>query len=277
MLLGIDTYSYHLAFGAHPEFRPSHPMDLFAFIERASELGVNGFQIDPMHLGSREGHYLTAIRDDARSRGLFVEHGIMSVRAEDITAGVEECSLLGAHVLRGFLGFDRYRRSTDVRREIDHAEDQLRRSLPVLRDAGVRLAIENHGDLTSTELVELVERVDDPAVGICLDTGNALALFEDPLAAAERMVPFAISTHFKDCAVIPTGSGFMVTGASLGKGILPMDQLFRLIEEEGVVDRLILEIPMEPGHNERQSLEQEDEAVRQSVAFLRERLLPVSA
>jgi len=146
-----------------------------------------------------------------------------------------------------------------------------------LKDAGVRLAIENHGDLTSTELAELVERIDDPAVGICLDTGNPLAVFEDPRAAVERMVPFAVSTHFKDCAVIPTGGGFRVTGAPLGKGILPLDDLFRLIEEQGEVSRILLELPMEPVANERESLEREDEAVRLSVAFLRERLLPVSA
>jgi sugar phosphate isomerase/epimerase len=153
---------------------------------------------------------------------------------------------------------------------------EIRHSLPSLHDGGVRLAIENHGDLTSTELVDLVERIDDPAVGICLDTGNALAVFEDPLAAAERMIPFAVTTHFKDCAVIPTGSGFRVCGAPLGRGMLPLEDLFRLIEEQGEVDRLILELPMEPGGTERESLEREDEAVRASVAFLRERLLPVS-
>jgi len=277
MLLGIDTYSYHLAFGAHPEFRPSRPMDLFMFMDRASELGVSGFQIDPMHLASRERHYLVTIREEARARGLFIEHGIMGVRAETIRAGVEECSLLEARILRTFLGCDRYHPSTLLSKEIGRAEDEIRRSLPVLHDAGVSLAIENHGDLTSTELVGLIERIDDPAVGICLDTGNALAVFEDPLAAAERMVPFAVSTHFKDYAVVPTGSGFRVSGVPLGKGILPLDDLFRLIEEQGEVDRLILELPIEPGETERQSLEREDEAVRMSVAFLRERLLAVSA
>ena len=277
MLLGIDTYSYHLAFGAHPGFRPSRPMDLFGFMDRASDLGVSGFQIDPMHLASRERDYLAAIRDEAGARGLFLEHGIMSVRSEDIRRGVDDCSVLGSRVLRAFLGFDRYRPSIDISAEISQAEEQIRQSLPALHDAGVRLAIENHGDLSSSELVDLIERIEDPSVGICLDTGNALAVFEDPLEAAERMAPFAVSTHFKDYAVIPTGSGFRVTGVPLGQGVLPLDDLFRLIKDQGEVDRLILELPMEPGNTERQSLEQEDEAVRMSVAYLRERLLPVSA
>jgi len=277
MLVGIDTYSFHLAFGAHPEFRPLRPMDLFAFMDRASEFGANGFQIDPMHLASREASYLAAIREEAAVRGLFIEHGIMSIRSAAIRAGVEECVALGANVLRAFIGFERYNPSTRIHEEIDRAEKEIRHSLPMLHDIGVRLAIENHGDLTSTELVELVERIDDPAVGICLDTGNALAVFEDPLTAAERMIPFAVTTHFKDCAVIPTGSGFRVCGTPLGRGILPLEDLFRLIEEQGQVDRLILELPMEPGGSERESLEREEEAVRTSVAFLRERLLPVSA
>ena len=38
------------------------------------------------------------------------------------------------------------------------------------------------------------------------------------------------------------------------------------------LDRLILEIPLEPGRGEKHSLEREEEAIRRSVAFCKENL-----
>ena len=47
MQLGLDSYSYHLAFGAHPDFSPKRKITLFDFIERVAALRLDGFQIDP--------------------------------------------------------------------------------------------------------------------------------------------------------------------------------------------------------------------------------------
>ncbi len=272
MLLGLDTYSHHLAFGRHPDFHPDRPMDLFAFVEKVSEYGLNGFQIDPMHLAATDDEYLATVREEAESRGLFVEHGIMSTRAADIRRGIKICRKLGSSVLRAFIGFNRYDPGTSVGEELDRALREIASCVPDLERSGVRLAVENHGDVMSDELVDLVEEIESPSVGICLDVGNSLCVLEEPLAAARRMVPFAFSVHFKDYTIQGTPSGCKMTGVPLGEGVLPLFELYRLIEEEGVLDRLILEIPVEPGHGEKHSLEREEDAIRRSVAFCKENL-----
>jgi hypothetical protein len=51
MLLGLETFSYHLAFAYRQ-------MDVFSIIQRASDLGLDGFQ--PIVEGENFGH----LRDD---------------------------------------------------------------------------------------------------------------------------------------------------------------------------------------------------------------------
>jgi sugar phosphate isomerase/epimerase len=247
-------------------------MDLFAFMEKVTDYGLNGFQIDPMHLAATDDEYLTAIREEAESRGFFLEYGIMSTRAEEIQKGVDICQTLGSTVLRAFIGFNRFDAGTSVSEELDIALREIGPCLSRLEASGVRLAIENHGDVRSDELVGLVEEIDSSHVGICLDVGNSLCVLEDPLAAAQRMIPFACTVHFKDYTVEGTPTGCRITGVPLGEGVLPLPDLYRLIDEEGSLDRLILEIPVGPGHGEKHSLEWEEEAIRRSVAFCNENL-----
>lgn len=42
---GLFSYSYYLAFGKHDTFQPKEhkPMDIFSFIDRVVELGLDGF------------------------------------------------------------------------------------------------------------------------------------------------------------------------------------------------------------------------------------------
>ena len=245
-------------------------MDLFEFMDRLAELDLNGFQIDPMHWKDLSRRDLQAVRREAGARHLFIECGAMGISMPEIKKGMRACAILGARVLRSFLGFNRFSLDTDVHRELQHAEEQLRSVLPLLGHEGIKLAIENHLDVRSRELVALVEELHSPHVGICLDTGNSLCVLEDPLKATAQMAPFAFTTHFKDCAILGTPSGCKIVGAALGKGVLPLPELYRIISAEAGLDRLLLEIPCDAGAGGHQAIVNEDCAVRESVRYCRD-------
>lgn len=272
MLLGLDTYSYHIALGTDPAVKPRRPMDLFELMDRMEELQLSGFQIDPMHWRDLSRRDLQAVRREADARHLFVECGTMAVSVPEIKKGVHTCAILGARVLRTFLGFNRFSRSTDLHHEIERAREDICAALPLLRGEGIRLAIENHGDVRSRELVALVEEIDSPHVGICLDTGNSLCVFEDPLRATEQMAPYAFSSHFKDCAILGTPSGCRIVGAALGEGMLPLPELYRIVSSETGLDRLLIEVPWDAASGGRRAILEEDRAVRESVRYCRESL-----
>jgi len=272
MQLGLDSYSYHLAFGAHADFSPTKKMTLFEFIERVAALKLDGFQIDPMHLASREKSYLAEIRSLAEANHLFLEYGTIGVEPENLARELEICQWLGSPVLRTFIGFNRYDARTNVPAEIQQAIANLNQVKNLVETAHVKIALENHGDVATDELLQIVRSVDHPLVGICLDLGNPMLTLESPLPAAEKMAPFAVTTHFKDYAVQLTNYGCKITGVALGDGNIDLHAAARILRTQSTLDRIILEIPIEARNNETEALAFEDECVRRSVIFARERL-----
>ena len=269
MKLGLDSYSYHLAFGAHADFEPENKMSLFQFIERTAELGLDGFQIDPMHLEHRDDGYLGEILSLKKEKNLFLEYGTIGIEAENLANELDICLKLESPVLRTFIGFDRYDKSVRIKQEIERSIDQLTRIKARAEAVDVRIAIENHGDVTSDELVAIIQQVDSPNIGICLDLGNSMMTLEEQLRAATKMAPYAFTTHFKDYAVGMTNYGFKVFGVALGDGNIDLHAALRILKEKANLDRIILEIPVEAGADEKRTLEKEDDCVRRSVEFAR--------
>jgi 3-oxoisoapionate decarboxylase len=272
MKLGLDSYSYHLAFGAHADFRPRRPLTLLGFIERVARLGLDGFQIDPLHLESRARTYLDEVRAAAAARGLFVEYGTLGLEPRRLRRELQVAARLGSPVLRTFGHFDRHHPRTRVAEVWRRGVAALREVAPVARDLGIRLAVENHGDFTTAELVRLVEAVDSPAVGICLDVGNPLLTLEEPLVAIRAMLPHVVTTHFKDYAMRPTHAGAKIVGVALGEGIIDLPAAVKLLRSAPALDRIILEIPIEAQADEAAALAHEDRCVRRSVRHVRGRL-----
>jgi 3-oxoisoapionate decarboxylase len=106
-------------------------------------------------------------------------------------------------------------------------EAQLREVLPEFRQAGVALAVENHETSSCHDLRRLVETVNDPNLGVCLDSVNSLGRGEGVWEVAEVLLPFTINLHVKDFTVTRGGTdmGFTITGAPTGTGKLDILRL----------------------------------------------------
>ena len=72
------------------------------------------------------------------------------------------------------------------------------------------IAIENHQDFTSADLIELCAQAGE-AVGITLDTGNSFPVGEAALDFARTVAPRVLHVHLKDYRVQPTARA---TGSS---------------------------------------------------------------
>jgi sugar phosphate isomerase/epimerase len=63
----------------------------------------------------------------------------------------------------------------------------FRDAVKTARDYGIRMAVENHIDFTSDEMVTLLDAVDSPYLGINFDTGNFLRLLDDPVKGMDKL------------------------------------------------------------------------------------------
>ncbi len=96
---------------------------------------------------------------------------------------------------------------------------------PVVRKQGLKLAVENHKDWLVPELVSMLKRIESEYVGVCIDTGNSIALLEDPMAVVEAYAPYAVSTHLKDMEVSEYEDGFLLSEVPLGTGYLDLKKM----------------------------------------------------
>ena len=116
---------------------------------------------------------------------------------------------------------------------------RLARIAPRAAAAGVSIAIENHQDFTSADLMELCVQAGD-AVGITLDTGNAFPVGEAPLDFARTVAARVRHVHLKDYRVQFTDEGYRLVRCAIGEGAVPFRELVEILGRD-------LTASLEPG------------------------------
>src|SRR5581483_2794189 len=98
-----------------------------------------------------------------------------------------------------------------------------------------RLAIENHGDLSAAELVELLDLVGDETLGVCFDTANALRVGDEPRAAARQLAARTQLVHLKDVEPLALVDDPVAGPRSVpyGEGVIPVAEVLRVMEDAG--------------------------------------------
>ena len=235
MLLGLETFSYHLAFAYGK-------MDIFDFIKRTAEFELDGVEIniegaDLAHLGSDDPGFLRDVRAMTDELGLYVELDTCDTNPQNLTRALDICKTLGADRLRVYSSV-----GAEVKEELEHAAEDFRQVIPLCADYGVRIAYENHEYETSHDVLKVVREVNSEYVGTHVDTGNSMLMWEEPIAAIENMAPYAMSTHFKDHVVIMAGGQPVVVGVPLGKGSIDCAEAFRILAEQSPLERINIEV-----------------------------------
>ncbi len=225
------SYSMRQAKGAgsaaHPGFHDG--LDL---IKHVAELGGGGGQV-------RVAGWDTAMAERVRAfcekAGLFVEGQIGLPKDADDAARFERelatLKLAGGRIARTILHGGRRYEVFDSLPAYEawrkRAWESLRLAEPIVRKLGMKLAIENHKEVRIDELLDLVKRTGSEAIGICVDTGNSIALLEDPYEVVEAYAPFAMSVHVKDMGVKATPEGFLLSEVPLGDGFLDLPRIVK--------------------------------------------------
>lgn len=252
--IGLDHYTI-----AH---RGLSPQETFQF---ASECGIDGVQfLEPSTIDPRlDPTSLGDFRDLAADMGLYLEVGLPSpnpVRrgrelGQSISAAeharflvphLQALAALGCRHARVYVGdrHDRFRSDVRWPAQIEATLEVLTLLTPLLRDLELRIAIETHADLTVTELLDLLARLDDRAFGVTLDTGNLPMRLDDPLDAVALLAPWVLCTHVKDAVLAFTPRGLCWQARPVGSGILPMTDMLAILIQNN--PQLMLSIELHP-------------------------------
>ncbi|MBV9286730.1 MAG: sugar phosphate isomerase/epimerase [Hyphomicrobiales bacterium] len=236
-VLGLNPYglTYHLGLqGAGGPRANPNGAGLDGFIAIATELGARALEIYDPWLRTMSDDELRALRDRLHALGMtpVISSGLMMGPFE---SALRSARILDARVIRygltGVLCGDRHALGEKWTELVARVRAALADHGPRAADAGRTLAIENHQDFGSQELVAFCESTQ--GVGICFDTGNAFPVAEAPLDFTRRIAPHVVHVHLKDYRVQFTDEGIRLVRCAIGDGAVPFPAMLDALAEPG--------------------------------------------
>lgn len=234
MNLGLDSFSYYM----HWKYAGQ---TIDQLLDRVHGMGLSALQINingPRHralTGTTVEHF-QRVGARAKALGITLEVASGGTDPSKLRLVLELARQLGAEVVRTTVN---EQGSEGV---IARAASLLRQVAPEYEDVEIALAIENHEDLTAVEVVDLIERIDSPAVGAVYDSGNSMPFYQDPVAEARLLLPYVRTTHIKDHVLVRNGDTVWSVGTPFGKGRIPLAEIVSVLREAPHLSRIMTQV-----------------------------------
>jgi len=287
MLLGLHTYSFHLHgmgqnWGGY-ELAWPRVMDIYSLMDEAETLELDGLHITAVDCESTDPDNLKKIARYAKDRGLFLEYNFslneeFDTRLNNTFAeAIAIADALGADVAKVSLDIRRPRplcasgHHPEVVQQLKRIAEQLHAAAPQAEAAGVRIAVENHTETLSSEVLWLIDQVGQACVGACVDTVNSVMVLEDPMRAIENLVPRSFTNHFCDHRIERDQFGCRFTGVACGDGDIDLKRALDLIKTQSAMERINIEVEWDAGTDPpEEARRREREAVERSIRYCRD-------
>jgi sugar phosphate isomerase/epimerase len=272
----------------------SGQMSIFEWIKLADELRVDGLEFYNNFADVKDSKNWSTVRKAVEETGMVIPMMCASpdftipdplLRKQEIEKeiyAIEMSAALGAKYCRVLSG----QRRKDITKEegMNYVVDSINACLPVAKDLGIILIIENHyKDDFWTEpefaqmmdvFVDLVSRIDSPYFGVNFDPSNAIAAGEEPLELLEKVKHKVLTMHasdrylangtIEDLRKAEGGSAGYVSffkHGVIGKGLNDYDAIFKTLKDVGFDSWISIEDGVD-------GMEQ----MYQSVDFLRKKI-----
>jgi sugar phosphate isomerase/epimerase len=226
-VLSDETYSLR-------ELIAQRKLSLLTAAAFHKKLDIKGVSLNDLYFDSWDRDYLDKIKqsfhDNDRIITCLIMEGELATpdaearrkQIESNTAKLKAAGYLGAPVVRMNLG-GVSRGESNLKHGVDRCVSAFKGMLPLARDLGVRITIENHGGVSGTVegILAVVQGTDPKWVGSLLDFGNPPVRFNPAVFA--KLAPYAYHTHVKARGFKADGEA---VGADYGKllGILKKDK-----------------------------------------------------
>ncbi len=171
MKVGIDSYCYHRFFGeVYPDQKPpAKNMTMQDFLVRARELNVDGVSLESCFFPSYDAAWFKDLKsqlDEYKFDRVYawghpdgLERGQNWTAYDEMVAGVPHAKAIGADVMR-VVGSSLMFRHEPHGPQIEALAKMFKKAVIVAKEYGVKMAVENHIDFTSEEILQLLEMVD---------------------------------------------------------------------------------------------------------------------
>ena len=134
-------------------------------------------------------------------------------------------------------------------------------------DRNIQLGLLPHLDYRAGELAEVMQQIDQPALKMAFDTANPFPVCEDPVDAAQIVLPHAVAVALKDVQIYPYRSNDVtIWGTPIGQGSVDFDAILPMLQEKlpnPATTTICVKLRLPPDNTEHAAW------LQQSLAFLR--------
>jgi len=279
MKVGIDSYCYHRFFGeVYPQqAAPERKMTLEDFLKRAEELGVDGVSLESCFVPRYDKEYLSGIKgilDEYKLDRVWawghpdgLEGGKNEKAYDEMIQNLEHAVAVGAKVMR-VVGSSYTFRFEPHGPQIERLSKMFLEAVKTAEKYDVKMAVENHLDFNSDEMLIMLNNVNSPYLGINFDTGNFLRVLDDPIQGMEKLARYVYATHVKDLKPqkgVPVNEWYFFSCTPVGEGLVDNQRLAQILKDNEYEGFLAVEIDfLHPDYKNN-----EDKAVADSIKELK--------
>ena len=258
--VGLSSLAWRWSTSAdYLQTRPA--LDVHDLLQKSARLGAKVVQLcENVPLVNMADGELDKVRATAEALDVQIEVGVRGVDSSALSRSLHVCDRLQAGLLRMVVG--------DLLGEKELVA-LLRSRAAEFADHGVTLAIENHFQFGPATIRRIVDEIDEPNVGVCLDPINSIAMLASPMEAIELLSPFAMSVHVKDASIRRLHTGFYIYGTEVGEGDMDIDHLISSVRGNGMKPNLLVECWMDKRESEELTLSMEEQWIQRGMEYLR--------
>lgn len=211
------------------------------FLDLVNEFGMGGAQVP---ITTLDAAFARQVRKRLEESGLFF---ILNTSFNDTelfrqnVAMAREAGAVAIRVASGGRRYEDFSTLAERRAHVAKVLGRIRAAIPIAEAARIPIALENHKDFTVDEHVKLYKDFSNEYFGACVDTGNNLALLEDPMEVIEKLSPYAVTAHLKDATIEEYGEGFLLGDIPLGEGFLDLKRVVAQLRKHKPELPLLLE------------------------------------
>lgn len=229
--VGLAAYSLRNYF-SHKKSKPQKPLDdgpaidMLGFLDYCVSQNIDAAELTSYFFPpDADKSYFLDLKHAAFIRGVaisgtaignnFTVGGGPKLQAEIAKAKywIDRAGFLGAPHIRFFAGTNRQLEGNPKR--LDEAIDALSQCVEHAAKQGIFVGVENHGNLTPTQLLRIMKLIDSPWIGINLDTGNFHS--KTPYEDLEQCIDFAVNIQVKVSMKTAEGKKYPADMQRIGK------------------------------------------------------------
>lgn len=196
------------------------------FIDLARDWGFDGVQLhnakggQGVCLAGESDDVLHKMAEQQGQRKLDIQLDISTTSRSEIEDVSRVARATGTRVIRCYI-----RTGGTIKEILQTAVDEMRYVAEIADKWDQDFLLEQHELLTGYEMIDVVERVGHPRIGILFDFGNPVAANREPLDDLMVMREHIRGVHCKDVRILGVGGIRAKLGVEMGSGHLNLEKM----------------------------------------------------